>query len=75
VAKFSGTLPEAAPVLVDMSNGSVLDTRGANQYGTMLHGSSFETFRPGLNVVSVQAKSWSTSALAHAIATWNDALR
>jgi hypothetical protein len=75
VAKFAGTLPESAPITIDMDDGSVLDAHGANQYGMMLHGSSFEAFRPGLNVVSVQAKSWSTAALAHAIATWNDALR
>jgi hypothetical protein len=74
VARFTGTIADADPIYVDLSaNGSVRDGFGQNRRDLLIPGSRFEMLRPGLNQISLQAKSWGAYP-AHLITSWRDAL-
>jgi hypothetical protein len=75
VARFSGTMLDSDPVFVDISNGRVSDQIGQNRRDLLVSGSRFENLRPGVNTISLQAKSWDTNAPAHLLASWRDAQR
>jgi hypothetical protein len=73
VARFTGTIPEANPVTIDLADGSVRDSFGNNRRDLLVPGYEFAPYRPGINFVSMQAKSWSTSVPTHLVTSWRDA--
>lgn len=74
VARFSGTISDTDPITINVADPSVKDSSGRNQYQLVIPGSRFESFRPGVNYITVQAKNWGSFS-EHVSATWRDARR
>lgn len=72
---LSGVFAESDPVTVDMDAGTIRSASGLDYFGRRQLGSRFFSFKPGRNFITIQAKAWNTSAPAHVIATWRNALK
>jgi hypothetical protein len=73
-ARFTGTISDAAPIVVDLwGDSSVRDRFGQSAYSMLVPGYDFAMFRPGVNHITVQAKSWGNYPV-HLLASWRDAL-
>jgi hypothetical protein len=75
VAYFSGTAENLNPIIIDLNDGSIMNSTGTNVYSMLIPGSRFIKFRPGVNYVTVQAKNFATTVTAHVVASWRDARR
>jgi hypothetical protein len=73
--RLSGVFPESDPVTVDLDAGTIRSASGVNYRSRRVVGSRFFSLSPGQNVLAVQAVGWNSSAPAHVIATWRDALK
>lgn len=74
VARFQGIIDDSSPIFIDLADSSVRDAFGVNRRDLLVPGSRFEMFRPGVNKVTIQAKSWGDYP-THTIVSHRDALR
>jgi hypothetical protein len=73
--RLSGVFAEADPITIDMDAGTIRSASGIDYFSRRQIGSRFFALQPGNNVLAVQAVGWDTSAPAHIIVTWNDAVK
>lgn len=71
--RLNGVAQESNPVIIDVGEGTIEDSLGANRY-SMLDSGYLQPLQPGINDFVVTARNWDTSYAHHVQAIWRDAL-